>query len=368
MVSIVLPTYNGARYLRESIDSVLGQTYKDWELIIVDDCSTDATPQIAEEYAARDNRIHVIHNQRNEKLPRSLNIGFAVSRGEYLTWTSDDNRYLPMAIEKMKVYLDVHRKVYLVCASMYIIDCLGQRCVSEGFPKGKFIPGRKEIISYNDTIGACFMYRRSAMEQIGGYDETMFCVEDYEYWLRIYEQFENIEAIPEFLYEYRVHENSLTATKKDLVRSQLHKLRKKHLVFIVNKLKNNFGYLLRVYHEMCYYADFSQEEKNIFNKYAPWLKGMKDIPQDKEYIIYGAGEYGRHLCDKISSQVACFADRNTKLTGTVYNKKVIYQLQEARKKFPDAWIIVAGNLNIAGDMISTIWNAGIREYSYVWNR
>ena len=100
-VSIVLPTYNGEDYLRESIESVISQTFTDWELIIVNDCSTDSTPKIAEAYAAKDCRIRVIHNEKNQKLPNSLNIGFESASGDYLTWTSDDNIFHHEALIKM---------------------------------------------------------------------------------------------------------------------------------------------------------------------------------------------------------------------------------------------------------------------------
>jgi len=79
-VSIVLPVYNGAKYLRESVDSCLAQTFSNWELIIVNDCSTDESSAIAEEYAAKDERIRVIHNETNLKLPASLNAGFCQAK------------------------------------------------------------------------------------------------------------------------------------------------------------------------------------------------------------------------------------------------------------------------------------------------
>ena len=99
LVSIVLPTFNGEEFLAQSIESVLKQSYKNLELIIVNDCSTDSTPRIIEEFAKKDSRIKIIHNAINQKLPRSLNIGFNAASGEYWTWTSDDNYYLENAIE-----------------------------------------------------------------------------------------------------------------------------------------------------------------------------------------------------------------------------------------------------------------------------
>ena len=93
LVSIVLPVYNGERYLEDAIESVLGQTYTNLELIIVDDKSTDDSLNIANKYRILDKRVRIIANEENIKLPKSLNKGFEVAQGDYLTWTSDDNIY-----------------------------------------------------------------------------------------------------------------------------------------------------------------------------------------------------------------------------------------------------------------------------------
>src|SRR3989338_4736656 len=112
--SIVLPTHNGARYLRQSIDSCLSQTYKNIELIIVDDCSTDETPDIVR--SCNDPRIRYVRNKTNQRLPRSLNIGFALTTAEYLTWTSDDNQFLPEAIAVMLGFLMENESIDFVYA------------------------------------------------------------------------------------------------------------------------------------------------------------------------------------------------------------------------------------------------------------
>ena len=121
LVSIVLPVYNGEEFLRESLDSIIDQTYKNWELLILDDCSTDNTPVIAKEYATKDDRIKYIRNEKNLKLPGNLNKGFSLAKGEYLTWTSDDNKYRPIAIEKMLGELN-RNSSDLVYASYQVID------------------------------------------------------------------------------------------------------------------------------------------------------------------------------------------------------------------------------------------------------
>ena len=125
-VSIVLPVYNGEQFLSLSIESVLSQTYQNWELIIVNDCSTDNSPAIMEKYVEKDPRIRIIHNAENQKLPESLNIGFRAARGDYFTWTSDDNMYKPDAIETMVSVLDTHPECGLVYCDMDYIDNQGK--------------------------------------------------------------------------------------------------------------------------------------------------------------------------------------------------------------------------------------------------
>ena len=227
-ISVVLPTYNGASYIRESIESILSQTCGDWELIIVNDSSTDGTLGIAEEYAARDGRITVRSNPENMKLPRSLNAGFALAKGKYLTWTSDDNRYKPEALTVMSSYLDEHPECGLVYCDM---DIMGE----DGGP-GKAIPmpGPERLV-YENTVGACFMYTRAAMEAAGCYDAGMFLAEDYDYWMSIYKQFP-VAHLGRSLYEYRRHGKSLTGTRMRDIMIQTARLKAKHLDFILGKL------------------------------------------------------------------------------------------------------------------------------------
>ena len=116
LISIVLPIYNGEKYMKQSIDSVINQTYANWELLIVDDGSTDNTAAIAREYAEKDNRIKYYKNPQNMRLPKTLNRGFSLATGDYLTWTSDDNYYYPTALEK-----NVHNPCAAECRICFCI-------------------------------------------------------------------------------------------------------------------------------------------------------------------------------------------------------------------------------------------------------
>lgn len=207
LVSIVLPVYNGERYLRESIDSVIAQTYQNWELLILDDCSTDSSALIAKEYVSQDKRIKYYKNESNLKLPGNLNRGFSLATGDYLTWTSDDNRYKPQAIECMVNTLASNNGDFTF-ASCRVIDENGNEIeyimVSEN---------SKKVIVGANPVGACFMYTRRAYESVGEYDPNLTLVEDFDYWQRIFSKFGAI-TISEILYEYRWHPGALTSTMK----------------------------------------------------------------------------------------------------------------------------------------------------------
>lgn len=222
LVSIVLPTYNGSKYLPEAVDSCLQQTYRNWELILVDDCSNDATPEIIASYVARDSRIRSIRHQTNRKLPAALNTGHAAASGSYLTWTSDDNRLLPHAIEEMTRFLEEHPTAAVVYADCVMIDDAGQYL--RDFPAQPV-----SRLAWMNALFACFLYRRSVYETLGGYDAQQFLAEDWEYWLRASRHFEMV-PLHKVLYEYRWHNQSLTkAVNRNDVRASIERALRRHL-------------------------------------------------------------------------------------------------------------------------------------------
>jgi glycosyltransferase involved in cell wall biosynthesis len=220
-VSIVLPTYNGARYLAQSVESCLEQTCQDLELILVDDCSTDATPQIIAQFVARDARVRTVRHELNRRLPGAINTGVGMSRGRFLTWTSDDNLYRPQAIAEMAAALDADASLGMVYARATLID-------AQGKPSGPAFSGPVDMLAHTNPIGACFMYRREVYEKIGGYAEDLFLVEDWDYWLRIAETFP-IRYLDSDLYLYREHEGSLTSQKEERVKRAIRELLERHL-------------------------------------------------------------------------------------------------------------------------------------------
>lgn len=217
LISIVLPIYNGEKYMRQSIDSVLEQTYQNWELLIIDDGSTDRTAYIAQEYADRDTRIQYYRNPQNLRLPKTLNRGFSLAKGAFLTWTSDDNYFYPNALGTMYVALKEQHKEFAF-ASCDVIDGDGKiiECITVNENSAKRIVG-------GNPVGACFLYSRKVYETIGEYDPDMTLVEDFDYWQRICMNFQPV-CISEKLYAYRWHDGALTSTmKRDVFNKTLEK-------------------------------------------------------------------------------------------------------------------------------------------------
>lgn len=207
-VSIVLPVYNGEKYLPRAIESILQQTYRNFELIIIDDCSTDKSHRIAKNYAKMDARIRVYKNRENRKLPRSLNAGFRVATGNLFTWTSDDNILKPEAFEEMVHVFKVRQDVDFVYADIVPIDGYGN-IKSRAYLNGEIA----DIYVFN-PIMACFLYKREVHERLKGYNPKLFLCEDYDFWVRTYESGFGMYHLKKKLYYYRVHNNSLTTKKQ----------------------------------------------------------------------------------------------------------------------------------------------------------
>jgi glycosyltransferase involved in cell wall biosynthesis len=208
-VSIILPVHNGAAYLEQAVDSVLQQTFADFELICVDDGSTDATPQLLARFAAADSRVRVITNRPNKGLPGALNAGFAAARGMFHTWTSDDNIVRPNMLERLVAALESHPGAAIAHANYSMIN-------DEGAVIGFQKVGPASEILFGNRIGAAFLYHAFVTDALEGYDETLFGVEDYDFWLRAARRFQFV-TLDEDLYLYRRHAGSLTDRRTRMI-------------------------------------------------------------------------------------------------------------------------------------------------------
>lgn len=210
-VSVVLPVHNGATYLQSAIASVLEQSFADFELICVDDASSDATPAILAAAAAADPRIRLIRQETNIGLPAALNAGFAIARGAYLSWTSDDNLLRPHMLATLVAALDNNPDCGVAHSDYMVMDPGGQMLE-------RVRPKANADLLMGNQVGASFLYRREVDYALGGYDTSLFGAEDYDFWLRASAHFPFI-LVPQDLYLYRKHPRSLTNSRAASIQS-----------------------------------------------------------------------------------------------------------------------------------------------------
>lgn len=323
LISIVLPVYNGEVYLAESIQSIINQTYSNFELIIVNDCSSDNTEKIVKDFMSKDGRIILINNKENQRLPKSLNIGFNVAKGKYLTWTSDDNIYHSIALEKMLMYLKTHSSIGMVYADMNLID-------KDGNIIGNRISKDNDYFKYN-CIGACFLYKKECKDVVGEYNPERFLVEDYEYWLRIAKSFK-IGHLSEFLYKYRFHNNSLTFSRMKQIGERLLELKIDYLDDIINHSSQEelrallfelTTYGLEMNHVAC--EKILSSIDNLES--VQWILRRNKKKNSSKVWLFGAGAFGSAALQHIGEEnVLGFIDNNKLKIGTTFCNKSIISL------------------------------------------
>ena len=198
-VSVVLPCYNGEDFLRAAVESYLVQVI-DSELIIVNDGSPDRCGAIADELAAQDSRIRVLHHTENIGVAEAFNTGFNAAEGKYLMRLAQDDLLKPAALEELALFLDQHSEIAMVYADMEVID-------SDGKVNGFFRTGDPtDVLKKSARIGLCWMFRREVWDAGYRFDPKYDQVEDFEFWMRVAREFTvyRYEGVP--LLQFRQHD------------------------------------------------------------------------------------------------------------------------------------------------------------------
>lgn len=209
-VSVIIPTYNRAKLVDRAINSVLVQTFKDFELLIVDDVSTDNTQQIVEQF--RDERIKIIHHQKNKGGSAARNTGIKMAMGEYIAFLDDDDEWIPTKLEKqMRFFERCRRNVGLIYSWAEIIDEKKNLFVkSQSKVKGKFL---REILERSFLISSTVIVKKACFRSVGLFDENFISCQDREMWTRIATRYE-VEVLPEYLVRYYRHSDVSISTSK----------------------------------------------------------------------------------------------------------------------------------------------------------
>ena len=208
--SVILPCFNGARWISRVVESILAQTYKHFELVIIDDGSTDNSQEIIASYL-RDERIRYIF-QKNRGFSATINRGIAESSGCLIGFIGQDDLWMPNKLEFQVKYFSKHKDVALVCSDYYTIDS-EDRIIGMVNPKVPAFPSKQELIKQlflNNFIGfETVLVKRKCFDVVGLFDERMIAFSDHDMWLRIAGRFD-IAYLDLFLVRKREHELQLS--------------------------------------------------------------------------------------------------------------------------------------------------------------
>jgi len=206
-VSVVIPTYNRAHLIGKAIQSVFNQSYQDFEIIIIDDGSTDNTEEIIKGY--KDKRINYIKHERNQGISAARNIGIKKARGEYIAFLDSDDEWLPEKLDKqIKVFQNEPPEVGVVCSWSFKINEKGNYIGKVCLPKKEGYM-YKDLLSSNNLSVPTLLIRKECFEKVGLFDNLLNGQEDWDMWIRIakYYRFVLIKAP---LAKRRIHSKQIS--------------------------------------------------------------------------------------------------------------------------------------------------------------
>ena len=216
LVSVLIPVYKTAPYLREAMDSMLCQTFKDFELIVLNDCSPDNAEEILDAYD--DSRIVRYKGENNVGLSNVLNVGIGMARGKYIARMDSDDISLPNRLQIQVDYLETHSEIDLASVGMQLFGAKESVWIRERNPEKVKI----EALFHSPVLHASSMWRKDSFERHGlRFRQEMVPAEDYDLWTRAMLKGLKLMNLPEVLYEYRIHEAQATVqTDKTAAKSR----------------------------------------------------------------------------------------------------------------------------------------------------
>ncbi len=293
LVSICIPTYNGERYLKECLDTVLEQTYANLEIIVVDDCSKDATCEIIEEYIRKDSRIKLYRNTENSGLVGNWNKCLEIAQGEWIKFIFQDDLVTADCIEKQINAANGHS--FVVCDRQFIFDDQVPEA-TKAYYNGPLLTLKKMISTDKDVfisaaeisnyaaanislnfIGepTAVLFKKEAVKKYGIFNADLSQICDLEYWLRIATA-EGLVYIPEELVSFRIHAGSTTSQN----------------VISATKFKPRYIDVILLAHEFLYGSgyeafrnsiSFSQQKKIDFFISSRMLEAKKAFEKDSSF-------------------------------------------------------------------------------------
>lgn len=212
LVSVIMAARNVEKYIDDAFESVRIQTYKNWELIVIDDGSTDRTPEIIRSWTQKDPRIRSSYNIDCQGQALVRNEAVRLSKGAYLAILDADDKMLPKRLQTQVNFLEKYPEAALVGGQVEIIDEQGVITSKKRKPTNPQAI-HFSLILQNQFIHSAVTIRRSAFETVGGYDNNFIYSEDYDLWCRMSDLY-NLYNIDEFISQFRVSASSVTSMPK----------------------------------------------------------------------------------------------------------------------------------------------------------
>lgn len=280
-ISLIMSVYNGEDYLAEAIESVLNQTFRDFELIVINDCSTDSTPDILNRFQEQDNRVKVHTNEVNLRLPSSLNKAISLAKGKYVARMDADDICLPDRLEKQYHFMETHPSVALSsCRFMTLKNGVissggcGGKCDNESI--------KALLLVTNPILHPGIIAKADVIRSLG-YDKLFTCTEDMELWTRFVMGGYDIEILPDYLMIYRLHDKQITETT----------LEKQHREVLTIQ-KTYYGNLLEpmnVEQEQFYISGVYFRENVDVDRFCAFYKWLKSVNRRTKAVRSSALNY-----------------------------------------------------------------------------
>ena len=245
-ITVLLPVYNGEKYLAEAIESILNQTYKNFEFLIINDGSTDSSVKIIESY--NDPRIRLIHNEKNIRIISTLNKGIHLARGEYIARMDCDDISLSNRLEMQVAYLDKHSEVGILGGGVQIID-EKKNIISESIRPLTHFQNKWKLLFGTTLLHPTVMYRKHLIAEHGGYSHDFIHCEDYDLWSRLCES-AVINQIPDVLLLLRKHDHNIGVLYKDISSENFIKISIQNILNLSSKYLdfNKVSQVIRWFH------------------------------------------------------------------------------------------------------------------------
>lgn len=266
-ISVIMSVYNGEEFLAETLDSICNQTFKDWELIAINDCSKDSTLSILEEYASKDERIKVHTNEVNLRLPASLNKGLSLAKGKYIARMDADDICLCERFEKQYEFMEANPEIALSsCFFMTLKN--GAYCSGGGGTRTDpdFIKAR--LLLTNPILHPGVIAKADVMKELK-YSTDVTCTEDLELWTRFAKAGYKMKIQPEYLMIYRLHDKQITQTSMDRQHKEVAKIHEDYFSYFLKPMNEEQAHF-------CVHGLYFRAKKDV-NKFCEFYKWIRRV-------------------------------------------------------------------------------------------